>query len=506
MSLAKNLAARMGALFRRDSPIAEELRKSELRFRQVTENIREVFFLVDPEITRMFYVSPGYMEIWGRSCESLYADPRSFIDAIHPDDRERAIASFAPDGTVIPFDVEYRIVHPDGTVRWVRARGFPIRDESGEVYRFAGIAEDITERKRAVDEITRQAEVLEQGNRRLSLLGEMTGLLQTVVSVEEAATIVGGYMAQVHVGDSGAIYLFRESRNLLDLLARWGDQEVAESVVPDECWGLRRGQAYRPPGPQPALRCKHVQQVDGPSEYLCLPMMVEGGALGLLHVIVGDESPTIGEADALFARRMSEQLGLALANLRLREQLRVEAMEDALTGLFNRRFLEISLDREFARATREKKSVALVMLDIDRFKRFNDTHGHDAGDVALRQLGQVLMESCRATDLACRFGGEEFAVVLPDVTREAMGAWAERLLERVRLMKVVAEGLVLPKLTVSIGIAFFPEHGETTAEVIRAADQALYAAKKAGRDRYAFSTGKPGGAAGAGQETGDGAE
>lgn len=505
MSLAKNLAARMGALFRRESSIGEELRESERRFRQVTENIREVFFLVDPEMTQMFYVSPAYMEMWGRTCESLYADPRSFKDAIHDDDRERAMQAIAPHGTVVPFDVEYRVIHPDGTVRWIRARGFPIRDESGEVYRFAGIAEDITERKRAVDEITRQAEVLERGNRRLSLLGEMTGLLQTVVSVEEAATIVGGYMAQVHVGDSGGIYLFRESRNLLDLLARWGDQEVAGGVVPDECWGLRRGQAYRPPGPQPSLRCKHVQQVDGPSGYLCLPMMVEGGALGLLHVIVGDESPTIGEADALFARRMSEQLGLALANLRLREKLRVEAMEDALTGLFNRRFLEISLDREFARATREKKSVALVMLDIDRFKRFNDSHGHDAGDVALRQLGQVLMESCRATDLACRFGGEEFAVVLPDVTREAMEAWAERLLERVRLMKVVAEGLVLPKLTVSIGIAFFPEHGETTAEVIRAADQALYAAKKAGRDRYAFSTGKPGGAAVV-QETGDGAE
>lgn len=488
MSLADKLAAMMSALFRRSPQIEEELRESELRFRQVTENIREVFFLCDPELTQMFYVSPAYMEIWGRTCESLYADPPSFSDAIHDDDREGAMRAIAPHGTVMPVDIEYRIVRPDGTVRWIRARTYPIRDETGDVYRFTGIAEDITERRNAIDQLTRQAEALDQSNRRLALLGEMTGLLQTVVSVEEAAAIVGGYMAQVHVGASGAIYLFRESRDSLDLLARWGEHTLAESVVPEECWSLRRGQPYRPPGSQAELRCEHVRQVDGPSAYFCLPMMVEGGALGLLHVVLADESAAAGEADALFARRMSEQLGLVLANLRLREKLRVEAMEDSLTGLFNRRFLEISLDREFARAKREEKGVAVVMLDIDRFKRFNDTHGHGAGDIALRKLGQVLMESCRATDLACRFGGEEFVVVVPDVTNEKMAAWAERLLEKIRVMKVAAEGLVLPKLTVSIGIAFFPEHGETTAEVIRAADRALYAAKKAGRDRYVFST------------------
>lgn len=279
----------------------------------------------------------------------------------------------------------------------------------------------------------------------------------------------------------------------------WSGSEAnnARCDPQDECWGLRRGQPYRPSGTQPALRCKHVQQVDGPSAYLCLPMMVESGALGLLHVVFSDESLATREDDALFAQRMSEQLGLALANFRLRETLRLEAMQDPLTGLFNRRFLEISLKREFARAARNNNSVAVMMLDVDHFKRFNDAHGHDAGDAVLRQLGQVLMENCRAVDLACRFGGEEFAVVIPDVTREEMTSWAERFLARVRVMKVIVDGLVLPQLTVSIGIASFPEHGEETAEVIQAADRALYAAKEAGRDRYAFSTEKPRSAGGA---------
>ncbi len=489
MTIANRLAQIMTAISWRKPGGTAELRESELRFRQVTENIREVFFLVDPGLTRMFYISPGYQELWGRSCESLYANPKSFIDAIHVDDHERAIKAFAPHGTVIPFDVDYRIVRPDETVRWIRARGFPIRNESGDIHRFAGIAEDVTERKNAIDQITRQAQTLEQSNRRLSLLGEMTGLLQTVVRIEEAGAIIGGYMAQIRVGDSGAFYLFKESRNYLDLLARWGELKLANSVAPDECWALRRGQPYRPPSAQ--MRCKHVQGVEGPSVYLCLPMMTDRGPLGLLHLVLTDESEATREDEARFAQRISEQLGLALANFKLREALRLEAMQDALTGLYNRRFLEISLKREFARAAREKNSVAVIMVDVDHFKHFNDAHGHEAGDAALRQLGKVLIEHCRAADLACRFGGEEFAAIIPSATRVGMTVWAERLLGRVRDMRVTLNGLILPQLTVSIGIAFFPEHGEKTEDVFQAADQALYAAKDAGRDRFLFSAERP---------------
>lgn len=476
----------------------EALRESELRFRQVTDHIREVFFLCDPPMTRMFYISPAYEEIWGRSCESLYADPRSFMEAIHPDDRERALMAFAPHGTVVPFDVDYRIVRQDGTIRWIRARGFPIRDEKGDVYRFAGIAEDLTIRVNALEEVKRQARTLEQSNHRLSLLGEMTSLLQTVVRNEEAAAICGGYLAQVGVGVGGALYLYKESRNYLDLLARWGDVAMAERVVPEECWALRRGQPYQVPETMPDLRCKHARPANGGFAHLCLPMMVERGALGLLHVIFAREAGDERDADTLFAQRVSEQLGLALANFRLRETLRLEAMQDPLTGLYNRRFLEVSLKREIARAVREKKSIALIMLDVDHFKLFNDAHGHDAGDAVLCQLGQILLKNCRASDLACRFGGEEFLVLVPGATRGSAATGAERLMEKVREMKIFAGGMVLPQVTVSVGIALFPEHGEDATDVIHAADQALYAAKETGRDRCVVrpeNPGAPGGAA-----------
>jgi diguanylate cyclase (GGDEF)-like protein/PAS domain S-box-containing protein len=490
MTLAERLAALRSALTGQGPHLAGELRESELRFRQVAENIREVFFLVDPQMTRMFYISPGYAEIWHRSCDSLYADPRSFMGSIHPDDLQSAMLGFAPHGSVIQSDVEYRIVQPAGTIRWIRARTFPIRDEHGDVYRFAGIAEDITEQKAAMDLISRQARALEQANHRLALLAEVTGLLQTVVRPEEAAALVSGYLAQMRVGDGGALYLFKESRNYLDLLARWGDLPVAESVAPQDCWALRRGQAYRPRTTQPDLQCSHASPAGDRATSLCLPMMTDGGPLGLLHVVFTEASLATLDDDALFAQRMSEQLGLALANFKLREKLRIEAMQDPLTGLYNRRFLEVSMRREFARAARAQTSVGVIMLDVDHFKRFNDTHGHEAGDAALCQLGWVLTENCRVSDLACRFGGEELSVVTPGATREVASAWAERVLERVRDMQVVSDGKVLPPLTVSIGIAFFPEDGQEGAQVLQAADRVLYAAKRSGRDRCMVSTGR----------------
>jgi len=146
-----------------------------------------------------------------------------------------------------------------------------------------------------------------------------------------------------------------------------------------------------------------------------------------------------------------------------------------------------SLEREFARAARENGLVAVLMLDIDHFKRFNDLHGHDAGDAALRQVGQTLMQSCRAADLACRFGGEEFTVVLPGAGGHAARDWSERFLERIRSLEISLRGTILPRLTISIGIALYPEHGAEADSVLRAADFALYDAKHAGRDRCMVS-------------------
>ncbi|MGH2621628.1 MAG: PAS domain-containing protein, partial [Anaerolineales bacterium] len=125
----------------------EVLRQTQEQFRQLAENIREVFWMTDPEKNQMLYISPGYEDIWGRTVASLYESPRSWLDAIHPDDRDRVLVAATTKQVSGAYDEEYRIVRPDGSIRWIWDRAFPIRDAAGTVYRIAGIAEDITERK-----------------------------------------------------------------------------------------------------------------------------------------------------------------------------------------------------------------------------------------------------------------------------------------------------------------------------------------------------------------------
>lgn len=174
---------------------------------------------------------------------------------------------------------------------------------------------------------------------------------------------------------------------------------------------------------------------------------------------------------------------MALANLKLRESLRNQSVRDPLTGLFNRRYMEESLERELRRFSRSQRPVGVIMLDLDHFKRFNDTFGHDAGDALLRELGHLLQTRTRKEDMACRYGGEEFVIVLSGASLEIAQERAEQLREKVKTLKVELRGHSLGAMTVSLGVAVAPHHGSTIAEILRAADLALYEAKKAGRDR-----------------------
>ena len=186
---------------------------------------------------------------------------------------------------------------------------------------------------------------------------------------------------------------------------------------------------------------------------------------------------------------VGERISLALANLRLREALRSQSIRDPLTGLFNRRYMEESLERELRRAVRNKLSVALLMVDIDHFKPFNDTFGHQAGDMLLRAMGDFLSERTRGQDVACRYGGEEFAIILSGATVEAATTRAALLRDDLNHLVVQHAGQVLGKVTVSIGISGFPDHGDTAAALLQAADQALYRAKTEGRNKAVVQPG-----------------
>jgi diguanylate cyclase (GGDEF)-like protein len=220
-------------------------------------------------------------------------------------------------------------------------------------------------------------------------------------------------------------------------------------------------------------------------------LTVQGETLGVLCLIgLSTEKGENPSSQKSLAVTVGEDIKLSLFNLRLRERLSEQATRDPLTGLYNRRFLEESLARELHRTNREGVPLCVAMLDLDYLKQFNDTFGHEAGDRVLRELGRVLHEKLRKSDISCRFGGEEFVLVLPSSTLVD----AQHRLEQIRLLvkglQVRHDDQILGRLTVSGGVAASPEHGSTAAELVRAADAALYSAKQAGRDRVVAFKGK----------------
>jgi diguanylate cyclase (GGDEF)-like protein len=180
---------------------------------------------------------------------------------------------------------------------------------------------------------------------------------------------------------------------------------------------------------------------------------------------------------------IATNFALTIANLKLRARLEEESIRDRLTGLFNRRYMEESLQREIYKCERQQEFLSIIMLDVDRFKKFNDSFGHIAGDALLRELGSFLQTNIRASDIACRYGGEELIIIMPETPLQFAQQRGEEIREKVKNIELKHEPVIDSGISLSLGVACFPLHGLTPQEVIKAADTALYRAKKAGRDR-----------------------
>ena len=182
-------------------------------------------------------------------------------------------------------------------------------------------------------------------------------------------------------------------------------------------------------------------------------------------------------------RDITERKQAEAALLKSQALLREQSVRDHLTGLFNRRYMEETLERELLRASRKHLSLGIIMLDVDEFKHFNDAYGHAAGDVILRELGILLLSQVRGEDIACRYGGDEFILIMPDASREVTHERAELICELAKQFRLQFEGQSLAPVTLSLGVAVFPEHGAMSTGILRAADAALYRAKHDGRGR-----------------------
>jgi diguanylate cyclase (GGDEF)-like protein len=241
-------------------------------------------------------------------------------------------------------------------------------------------------------------------------------------------------------------------------------------------------------GDQTVAQCRHVESSE--RSYCCLPLRAHGEAIGVMHLQM-IERGELPEPVLALAAMFAEQVGLSVANIRLRQELRDQSIRDPLTGLYNRRYMEEMLERETLRAVRAEQRLGVLMLDLDHFKSFNDTYGHDAGDTVLREAGAFLLKSVRAEDIVCRFGGEEFIVILPVADLRVTQARAERIRSKLRELSILHLGKSLGMVTVSVGVAGLPQHGTSRKELIEAADAALYRAKREGRDRVVVAGAAP---------------
>lgn len=313
----------------------------------------------------------------------------------------------------------------------------------------------------------------------LEALFRMADMLQSAVGYSDANAVLSSTALRLLPEHGGALHVFNNSRDRLDLSTSWNWPEgdaPAEIIVTSSCWALKRGKSHVNEMASHALCCDHY---DGRRPAIEIPMMARGEVYGLLSLIATDDR------DATFARAkplayaIADAMSLALSNIALREKLRAQALRDPLTGLYNRRYMEDALDRFASMADRDGSPLTALMIDLDHFKRLNDEHGHALGDAILSETAATIINNIRPSDVACRYGGEELVVLMPDCPLEMGLARAETLRQEIERISAKYASPV----SASFGVAACPETSRRIADLLQCADAALYQAKEQGRNR-----------------------
>lgn len=380
---------------------------------------------------------------------------------------------------------------------WIRVTARPLESEEGFIKGGVAVFGDVTQQKNS-DSALRQAQQnlqslladAERRSRESAHLNQLSQWLQSCHTLDESFKFIQHGLENLFpYGIGGSVALTSASRDLLESVISWGEPASVPVFSPDECWALRQGHLHRSDEKSPILRCPHLS-ANTIDRVLCIPLVGHNETLGVISInapphIVDAQGNTESDAASrvALAERAGTQISIALANLQLRETLRNQSIRDPLTGLFNRRYMEESLARELHRARRKKSAIAILMIDVDHFKRFNDTMSHETGDQLLRKFGEFLRTHVRADDIACRYGGEEFALILPDSGLEGGLLRAEAL--RDGAAELTIESGIRPPMhiTISVGVSIFPDNGLSGEELLRTADAALYQAKAAGRNQ-----------------------
>lgn len=466
----------------------EALRAREELYRAMFEKNRAVKLLIDPVTYTIVDANPAASEFYGYPLDVLRSMKSTDINMLPAEEVQTEMQRALTEQRT-HFLFQHRLA--SGSIRDVEVYSGPI--EVGGQQLLFSIIHDITERKlaetrlqRANTRLAQGLEQLRQHNREAMLLNQMGNLLQECRTMDEAYEVVAIIAETLFANQTGALYLRNTDNSVFEAVAHWGNMPAGETLfLLQSCRSLQLGHTFVSCKASPEGWCQHITTTDQVAS-LCTPLTARGETIGLLHLRNGpSQDDEVCEHWQHLAEMVARNIAMALINLALRERLLEQAIQDPLTGLHNRRYLDEALPHTLERAAYHQQTVGVIMLDVDHFKYFNDTYGHDAGDTLLRVLGAFLQAHTRDEDIACRYGGEEFLLVLPGASLDNTQQRAEQMRIGIRALNVQHLGRPLEAVTVSLGVAVFPRHGTTASAIIKAADTALYQAKQAGRNRVA---------------------
>jgi len=449
----------------------------------------------------MIFQNHKYLEFTGLS-EKAAKSPNSWTERVHPEDLNKAMSAYVnalkEHGS---FAVEYRLRDAEGTYRDVLDSARPRTNAQGDFAGYVGSTMDISPQKAQEKTILQANAATKKQSRDLNLLYELKSDLQVCRVVEETRPVLTKYCEQLFPDTSARILLHNNSRDLVEPFLDWGppDKFESEMLAPTDCWALRKGKNHIEHPTRLGAMCPNARKCDHKS-YLCIPMIAFGETVGIMQLDANTaessgvciDTPkadtTLGVENSAasmmeLCTMTADEIASAIEELKLRAKLQHQSTRDSLTHLFNRRYFMEATERELYRAKQSGHELSLLMLDLDHFKQFNDTHGHIGGDMVLRAFGKVLEDTTRGGDVASRYGGEEFAVIMTECPPAGARKRAEEIRAKTERIALEFHGELLEGISTSIGISSFPRDGDSIEDLISHADKALYAAKAAGRNQ-----------------------
>ena len=467
--------------------LIEELKISEDNFRNIIENapIGMAFLSLDGKYLDANHV---VLDLLGYTKEELRQ--LSYQQITHPDDLEDSMHAVHKliNEEVSKVTVEKRYIHKNGNIITAISSG-TILNQYNNIKIFLTQIVDISDR------VANEHKILALNNKTISTLNELTllekneklvnklnGMLQLCITMDETYPRINLIAQELFSGFNGALSVLNKSNNSLETVIQWGKDKILKNVFsPEDCFSIREGSITIIDDPKRWVACSHylTPPIGG---YMVLPLFVQNELLGVIHLSAQSTLPIPKHLQDT-ALTFSNMVKIALSNIKLRETLREQSLRDALTGLYNRRYINEYLPNELAKIMRDKSTLIVIMMDLDDFKQFNDNYGHEAGDEVLKLIGQIINQNFRVSDTACRFGGEEFLITMSHSELNTCIKRLEAFQKTIKSKSVFFNNQILPFVTISIGVAVAPMHGSTMDELIQAADHALYTAKKLGKDR-----------------------